>query len=680
MRRVVSAVLILTLIAGPMAVLVSAPPVAAAGQVYTYMTGLDWPIALAFSPDGRIFFAERLTGNIRIIKGGAILAIPFYTLPNTNTAGERGLLGLALDPDFPATPWVYAYQTFNDVPNGTVYNRIVRIMASGDTGVAMEVILAMPPLSGATNHNGGVIAFGPDRKLYAVVGENANPALSQNPMSVLGKVLRLNPDGTAPADNPFYGSLTWDNRIFTYGHRNMFGLAFHPFTNRVYVTENGPNCNDEINLLTAGRNYGWGPSATCASPPAPPANTNQDGANPVLPIWWWGGTICPTNAAIYGGPYLPSEQGDLFMGDCNFSRLHRLHLVPPNYDTVASDSIVWTAPSLVLEVENGPDGAIWFTTPSTIYRYTDANRPPIASFTATPNPATTGATVTFDASASYDPDGTIVSYSWDFGDTTTGTGVVVTHAYATSGTYAATLTVLDNESLPGRATTPITVNGPPRAVIAYSPTAIYASTVVTFDGSGSTDDGPIISYAWDFGDGNSGTGVQATHAYARKGGYTVALTVTDNFGLSNETTTALTVRNSPPRITSSNPGLGPVFVAVNATRTFTVTAWDPDGDVLSYAWTVDGVAAGGNTTGFDFSRGAPGTYVVNVTVSDGDRADWREWTVTVTGPGGGAAPVFPWWILAVVIIVAVLGAIFLLWWPRRRRKAEASLAPPPPPP
>src|SRR3989475_4036087 len=267
-------------------------PVAAAGAIDPYLSGLNVPIALGFASDGRIFFNERNTGSIRIIENGSLLPTPFITLPNTDTAGERGLLGLALDPAFPSTPYVYAYQTYIDTANSSTYNRIVRISANGNLGVSYTVILRMPPLSGATNHNGGVIAFGPDGKLYAVVGENANPSLSQDPMSPLGKVLRTYPNGSAPSANPVYGNPAWYNPTYTYGPRNMFGLAFHPITGRMYVTENGPNCNDEVNLLAAGSNYGWGPTAACGSLP-PPSDTNRDGPNPVLPIWWGGATVCP---------------------------------------------------------------------------------------------------------------------------------------------------------------------------------------------------------------------------------------------------------------------------------------------------------------------------------------------------------------------------------------------------
>jgi len=335
-------------------------------QLGPVQTGMAWPIALAFASDGRIFFAERNTGNIRIIEGGALLPTPFYTLTNTATAGERGLLGLALDPGFPSTPDVYAYQTYNDAANATIYNRIVRLSANGNVGTFDRVILTMPPLSGATNHNGGVIAFGPDGKLWAVVGENANPSLAQNGMSLLGKVLRMNSDGSAASDNPFYGSLSWENRVYTYGHRNMFGIAWQPVTGRAYVTENGPTCNDEVNRLAAGSNYGWGPTASCGSLP-PPSDTNRDGPSPVMPLDWWTPTIAPTNAAFYTGSLLPQSRNHLMFGAYNDARLRELALSADG-TTVVNETTLLTAPSGILDVEMGRDGFLWVTTSSAIYR------------------------------------------------------------------------------------------------------------------------------------------------------------------------------------------------------------------------------------------------------------------------------------------------------------------------
>jgi len=748
MRGPVRALALAVILLGSVPI-VTPPPAQALGSVAVYMGGLNWPIALAFSPDGRIFFAERLTGQIRVIENDFLLPAPFYTLPNTATAGERGLLGLTLDPGFPTVPWVYAYQTYNDVANGTVNNRIVRILASGNTGVSMQLLLRMPPLSGATNHNGGVIAFGPDFKLYAVVGENANIALAQNMMSPMGKVLRMNPDGTVPTDNPFYGSLSADNLIYTFGHRNMFGLAFHPSTGRAYVTENGPSCNDEVNLLVAGGNFGWGTTQTCASPPPPPNNTNRDGPLPInLPIWWWGSTICPTNAAIYRGPNFTAWRGDLLMGDCNFRRLHRLDLAPPNYDAVLSDDILWTAPGPVLDVESGPDGAIWFTTTTTIYRYYDTARPPNAQFSATPPQTTPGNPITFDGSASSDPDGTIVSWTWDFGDTQTGSGPVVNHAYTAPGTYTVTLTIVDNESLSDTATTDVIVNPFPFATFTMGPSPAAPAQPVTFDGSGSSgnlvsydwtfgdgntasgaivahayaspgsytvtltvtddqsqqdseaqvlrvnappiasfvadppqtvmgqavtlnattssdSDGTIASHAWAFGDGNTATGAVVMHTYSSKGPFVVRLTVTDNDGATSETTRTVLVANRPPVIVAASPSDATARMVADGSLRLNVTALDPDLDPLTYTWRVDGVLRGADAPVLVLTGGSPGTYVVNVTVSDGEGNDWRQWTLDVEAPSGGAGAT-PW-IVAALLAVVLAFVVFAVWRRRRRR-------------
>lgn len=327
------------------------------------VTTASWPIALGFASDGRVFFAERNSGAIRILQAGTLLPTPFYTLANTATAGERGLLGLALDPGFPATPYVYAYQTYNDAANGTVYNRIVRIQANGDTGVSHTVVLRMPPLSGATNHNGGVIAFGPDGKLYAVVGENANPSLAQNSMSVMGKVLRMNSDGSPPSDNPFYGSLSWDNLVFTYGHRNLFGIAWHPTTGRGYVTENGPSDNDEINLLTNASNYGWpNVRGIARTPPY------------VDPIIAYTPVIVPTNAAFYTAVVPAGSRNHLVVGSFQDHRLHELTLTADGTSFVGETTLA-TAPDGVLDVEMGRDGLLWLTTPSAIYRLVPVQTP-----------------------------------------------------------------------------------------------------------------------------------------------------------------------------------------------------------------------------------------------------------------------------------------------------------------
>jgi glucose/arabinose dehydrogenase len=217
--------------------------------------GLSSPTAMQFAPDGRLFVCEQ-GGRLRVIKNGALLPAPFVTV-TVSSVGERGLLGVAFDPNFSANHFVYVYYT---ATTPAVHNRISRFTANGDVASAgSEVaIFDLDNLSGATNHNGGALAFGSDRKLYAAVGENANGANSQSMDNVLGKILRLNADGTIPTDNPFYASATGRNRaIWALGLRNPFTFAFNPVSGALFINDVGQSTWEEINDGAAGANYGW---------------------------------------------------------------------------------------------------------------------------------------------------------------------------------------------------------------------------------------------------------------------------------------------------------------------------------------------------------------------------------------------------------------------------------------
>jgi len=295
-------------------------------------------------------------------------------------------------------------------------------------------------------------------------------------------------------------------------------------------------------------------------------------------------------------------------------------------------------------------------------------QPPVADFTANPLRVNPGVPVTFDASPSFDPDGSIASYTWEFGDSSGGSGKIATHSYSNPGLFTVNLTVVDNQTLSSNATHQVTVNAPPRATFQFAPVTIYVGVSVTFDGSGSTDaDGSIASYAWDFGDGSTGTGVQASHVFIAKGTFPVQLTVVDNDGLSNETIRTLAIPDRAPQITSSTPGVGPLTIDAGSTQIFTVIVWDPDGDVLMYTWRVDGAATGGNLSALNFASTTPGAHTVNVTVSDGSRVASREWTVTVVA-AGYLAILTSWPFLASVL--AVIVAVLLVLWFRRRRQIK----------
>jgi glucose/arabinose dehydrogenase len=216
--------------------------------------GLDTPWAIDFAPDGRAFVAER-QGTIRVLESGQLRAEPWMILEAAE-AGEAGLMGLALDPRFAQNRFVYVAYTFR-IPSGRLQNRLVRLREEPKTGKGILDKVLIDNVAGANNHNGGRVKFGPDGKLYWTMGDALTTSLSQNLRSLNGKILRLNPDGSVPVDNPFPNSY-----VYSYGHRNPQGLAWQPGTGRLYSTEHGPSgfqgcCRDEVNLIEAGKNYGW---------------------------------------------------------------------------------------------------------------------------------------------------------------------------------------------------------------------------------------------------------------------------------------------------------------------------------------------------------------------------------------------------------------------------------------
>jgi glucose/arabinose dehydrogenase len=222
------------------------PRLAAQPSIELVAEDLAFPTNMAFAP-GRIFFTEKETGDVRIIRDGRVLPEPFVHV-SVEASAERGLLGIALDPDFERDPWAYLYYS----EAGGSANQIIRVRAEGNTaGEVDPLITLLPAVTGY--HNGGDMAFGPDGKLYAVTGEAHDPERAQDPNDLGGKVLRLDPDGSVPRRQP-PGP---DNPVYALGIRNSFGLCFDPVTGALWETENGPASDDEVNRIVAGGNYGW---------------------------------------------------------------------------------------------------------------------------------------------------------------------------------------------------------------------------------------------------------------------------------------------------------------------------------------------------------------------------------------------------------------------------------------
>ncbi len=329
------------------------------GFAETGMGGFSNPTAIAVHPDGRVFVCQQ-TGELRVIKNGAVLPTPFTTL-TVNASGERGLLGVTFDPDYATNRFVYVYYT---ATTPTIHNRVSRFTADAaneDVAVAGSefVILDLENLS-ATNHNGGAIHFGPDGKLYIAVGENAVTSNSQSLANRLGKILRINSDGTIPPDNPttfpnIAGSPTGANRaIWAVGLRNPFTFAFEPGTGRMHINDVGQGTWEEVNVGTAGANFGW---PNCEGSCATPGMTN-----PLYQYSSAAGAPCAITGGAFYNPATPTFPaqfvGKYFFADFCAGWIKTLDPLNPPATGTAVDFA--TAISLPVDIKVADDGSLYY--------------------------------------------------------------------------------------------------------------------------------------------------------------------------------------------------------------------------------------------------------------------------------------------------------------------------------
>jgi len=316
-------------------------------RVVTFLPNANFPVTMAFAPDGRLFYNELRSGQVRIVQNGQLQVQPFATLA-VDTSGERGLLGLALDPNFALNGFVYIY--YSD-PGG--FHRLVRFTEAGGVGTNQTTLVDIPRSNG--NHNGGNIGFGRDGKLYLTVGDCGNPANSQNNAEFCGKILRFNPNGTIPADNPFGQA----SPAFNLGLRNSFDFTFHPSSGAIYASENGPSCDDEINRVVAGGNYGWRPSYPCGD--MDPQFTG--------PLQRFNPVIAPTGIAFYTGTVFPQFRDSLFLVDFNNGRVQRFAVNEAMQGQITQSEVVVTGGSgQLLDIVQGPDGFLYFSSTTAIFR------------------------------------------------------------------------------------------------------------------------------------------------------------------------------------------------------------------------------------------------------------------------------------------------------------------------
>ncbi len=304
--------------------------------VHVVATNLQKPWSLDFAGD-KIFFTEKV-GKIRVIDTGVLMQEPLADLKVADVT-DGGLLGLALHPDFLKNHYLYVYYTYQEGDN--LWNKVLRITVLNDKLSDAQVILDKIP--GAEFDDGGVIKFGPDKKLYIGTGDATNQDAAQDLKSLAGKILRLNDDGSIPSDNPITGSL-----VFSYGHRNPQGLTWDNYGN-LYETEQGPTKNDEINLIKPGQNYGW-PTQECS------------GSKEFIDA-----LVC-YNPSLEPGGIVYYSSGKLDLGNSLIMATLRgtnLYQLTIENGTITSQKIILDGLGRIRDVNMGPDGYLYILTGNT---------------------------------------------------------------------------------------------------------------------------------------------------------------------------------------------------------------------------------------------------------------------------------------------------------------------------
>ncbi len=476
-----------------------ASPQPGSGQVYPpgfndelVINGLTIPTCFVFTPDGRILVGEQ-SGNLVVFENGQLLPTPMLTL-SVERFDEQGLLGMELAPGFPNPPYlylVYTPSTGNETGNA---NQLSRFTVNGDTiDPASEHVVLGPIPAGDGFHVGGCVRFAPDGRLFVSTGDTGwlSP-YPQDRSRLEGKLLRVNPDGTIPSDNPFVGVAGVRPEIYQWGLRNPFRFSIQPGTGIPFIGDVGYNSWEEVDTGPPGANFGWPVVEGIASAPNPAF------VDPIFSYDHSLGSAAIVGNVFYQGSNFPAEySGNFFFFD--HSRGHLGRIVLDSHNQVVSVTYPWiqTAATGLLygpvDLELGPDGALYYCTyaPGAMRRifYTGtANRNPTAVAMATPTAGYAPLAVSFNGGASYDVDGDALSYQWSFGDVSSPSiAKNPTHTYTVNGTYAATLTVTDGRG--GSNTSPpmtITVGNLPPDVTVLTPadsSLFIVDHVIAFAGS-----------------------------------------------------------------------------------------------------------------------------------------------------------------------------------------------------
>jgi len=324
-------------------------------KVETVAGGLDHPWGLTFLPDGRMLVTER-PGRLRLVAQDGKISEPLKGVPEVFAEGQGGLLDVALDPNFGSNGVVYlSYSELGERGAGTAVARA----KLGDNGLDdVQVIFRQEPKVDGGNHFGSRLAFSPDGKLFVTLGERFKFAPAQDLGTHLGKVVRINSDGSVPQDNPFVGQKGALPEIWSYGHRNPQGAAIHPETGKLWENEFGPLGGDELNIPAAGANYGWpvvswGKHYNGTDIPDPPTHPEFADA-----IYHWNPVISPSGMTFYTADAIPGWKGNLLIGGLSSEAIVRLVL---DGEKVTEEERIPMG-TRIRDVSQGPDGAVYALT------------------------------------------------------------------------------------------------------------------------------------------------------------------------------------------------------------------------------------------------------------------------------------------------------------------------------
>ena len=316
---------------------------------------LQHPWGLAFLPDGRILVTER-PGRLRIIENGRLNPRPVSGLPEITASGQGGLLDVAIHPNYRDNGWIYF--SFVGSGKGGMGTEVARARLEGNRLKDLQLLFRMEHKSRTSRHFGSRLAFDGDGYLYISLGDRGDRPRAQRLIDHAGSVIRLHDDGRVPADNPFITRKGARPEIYSYGHRNIQGMALHPETGEVWTHEHGPQGGDEINIVRPGLNYGW-PVITYGVNYGIGTRIGEGTRKPGMeqPLYYWVPSIAPSGMAFYTGDKFPQWRGSLFVGSLKFDLLARLTL--KGSQVVGEERLLRNSLGRIRDVKEGPDGYLY---------------------------------------------------------------------------------------------------------------------------------------------------------------------------------------------------------------------------------------------------------------------------------------------------------------------------------